>query len=48
MIYPLFFIKHVPEEAHGMDFYRGLQADVMAWITGNLDELVKEWKKWHP
>ena len=27
---------------------RGLQIEVMAWINANLDELVKDWKKWHP
>ena len=27
---------------------RGLRAEVMAWVGDNRDELVKEWKKWHP
>jgi hypothetical protein len=26
---------------------RGLKAEVMAWVEANLDELWKEWKKWH-
>ena len=27
---------------------KGLQVEVMAWVADNRDELVKEWKKWHP
>ena len=27
---------------------KGLQIEVMAWVSDNRDELVKEWKKWHP
>ena len=27
---------------------KGLQTEVMAWVSDNHDELVKEWKKWHP
>ena len=29
-------------------FPRGLGEEVMAWVVANHDELVKEWKKWHP
>lgn len=29
------------------DWPRGLKSEVMAWIEANLDELWKEWKKWH-
>jgi hypothetical protein len=27
---------------------RGLKSEVMPWITANTNELMKEWKKWHP
>lgn len=27
---------------------RGLRAEVMAWVAAHRDELMKEWKKWHP
>jgi len=26
----------------------GLQAEVMAWVTENLEDLMKEWSRWHP
>jgi hypothetical protein len=29
-------------------FPRGLRDEVMAWVTANRDELIEEWKKWHP
>ncbi|WP_340122901.1 DUF4160 domain-containing protein [Methylobacter svalbardensis] len=28
-------------------FPRGLRDEVMAWVTENSEELIKEWKKWH-
>jgi len=27
---------------------RGLHDEVMAWVEANREELMKEWKKWHP
>lgn len=27
---------------------RGLGDEVMAWIEAHRDELMEEWKKWHP
>lgn len=29
-------------------FPRGLRNEVMAWVMANQDELIEEWKKWHP
>jgi len=29
-------------------FPRGLRNEVMAWVVANQDELIEEWKKWHP
>jgi len=29
-------------------FPRGLCDEVMAWVMANRDELIEEWKKWHP
>jgi len=29
-------------------FPRGLRDEVMEWVMANHDELIKEWKKWHP
>lgn len=29
------------------DWPHGLRSEVMAWIEANLDELWKEWRKWH-
>ena len=29
-------------------FPRGLRNEVMEWVTANQDELIEEWKKWHP
>ncbi|WP_295392975.1 DUF4160 domain-containing protein [uncultured Thiodictyon sp.] len=26
---------------------RGLQADVLAWVTAHRDELMEEWHRWH-
>jgi len=26
----------------------GLAMEVLAWVTEHRDELMKEWKKWHP
>lgn len=27
---------------------RGLRDEVLDWITANRNELIQEWKKWHP
>lgn len=27
---------------------RGLRDEVMTWVITNQDELIMEWKKWHP
>jgi len=27
---------------------RGLRDEVIVWIEENREELIKEWKKWHP
>ena len=27
---------------------RGLRDEVIVWIEANREELLKEWKKWHP
>ena len=29
-------------------FPRRLRDEVMAWVAENRDELIEEWKKWHP
>ncbi|MBF0204352.1 MAG: DUF4160 domain-containing protein [Desulfamplus sp.] len=29
-------------------FPRGLKGEVMEWITENRNQLIEEWKKWHP
>ena len=29
-------------------FPRGLRDEVMAWVMANHDDLIKEWRKWHP
>lgn len=26
----------------------GVRTEVLAWVAANRDELLKEWKKWHP
>lgn len=27
---------------------RTLRDEVMAWVQANIEDLLKEWKKWHP
>ncbi|MEW6486513.1 MAG: DUF4160 domain-containing protein [Thermodesulfobacteriota bacterium] len=27
---------------------RSLEAEVLTWVRGHRDELIEEWKKWHP